>query len=332
MTSSFNDNNLEEILLNKENDKKALNFNKILTPIIIGQIIAVLSVINGVSCNYIQNVYLLKIPITLNFLFYFILFLYNFYKNPTISDFSWVYFGISVLESQGNILNVYAFNKLRFSFPFIINIVSYTWTLFLTFFFISSYKYKKTHFFSSILSLIGVFLCISSIINDQFSFSLEGLFVCLISSLLFSSSSILQEKFIRIETSPIFLKWLGLSSSLLTLLEGVAMKDSIFHVKLSGFDMKLLCLIVVFVISFIVFIEISNKYIIKFSASDFNISLLFTIFWSYLWDIFQTDHYIIKDVLFYLGLVFIFIGIVFFNSIKVSYVGQTEELCDVVDS
>lgn len=325
MTSSFNDNNLEEILLNKENDKKTLNFNKILTPIIIGQIIAVLSVVNGISCNYIQNVYLLKIPITLNFLFYFILFLYNYYKSPTINDFSWVYLGISVLESHGNILNVYAFNKLRFSFPFIINIVSYTWTLFLTFFFISSYRYTTTHIFSSILSLFGIFLCVTSIINDQFSFSMEGLFVCLISSLLFSSSSILQEKFIKIGTSHIFLKWLGLSSSLITLLEGIILKDSIFQVNLSGFDMKLLCLIIVFVISFIVFIEISNKYIIKFSASDFNISLLFTIFWSYLWDIFQTDHNIIKDVFFYVGLVFIFIGIIFFNSKKISYVQQSND-------
>ena len=284
--------NLEENFITKSSTTSTKKKTKsIIIPILIGQGIAILGVVNGLASTIIENNYKLQFPITLTLLYYLTLFLVYLSLEPNLKKPSKYYFLIALFDSQGNMLNIYAFTKLRFSFPFIINFAGYTWTLIITFIFIKAYKYSFQHLYGSLLSIVGIALSIVAILfsdqnNDEIYFNLLGFFMCIVASFCYSLSSILQEMFLPNESVREYFKWLGLSGFILLLIEGFIFGEIIdlFQTTIDV-DVYLIIVFIVFLGSIIIFTSIVPYFIMKYSASVFGISLLFQIFWSYLIDI-----------------------------------------------
>lgn len=291
---------------------------------LIGQAISLLGVINGLTCNFIQNDYKADIPITLALIFYISLFFIFLMKKPKTNKPKLIFIIIAFSESQGNVLNIFSFTKLRFNFPFIINISGYTFTLILTYFLIKTYKHTIKHLCVSIFSLIGISISILSIIfssseeEDVINFNVIGLILSLVSSLFYSISAVLQEKYLNEEENiDEYFKSIGLFSSIILIIEGFALSE--FNLLIDIYfiiDYKIFSLFYAFLISLLLFAIISSNYIRIYSASAFNISLLFQIFWSYIFDLLLGKSPITKFY-FFIGIAIIFISIIIFNILKV---------------
>ncbi len=130
-------------------------------------------------------------PFLLTSSYYFILgliwiLIFRKIKKPKLS-----YILITIFDSQGNFLNIYAFSIIHFNYPFIINVSSVFWTCLFTWIFIKKYKYRRIHIIGVSISLIGVVVTLYGTIRllgdkDNIFDNMKGLILCLSASICYS--------------------------------------------------------------------------------------------------------------------------------------------------
>ena len=201
------------------------NYTKIILGLLIGQLLSILSVLNGLCSQYLETKRNLVIPLLLTTSYYFLLFITWIIITREIHKPKLIYIILTIIDSQANFINVYTFSLIQFEYPFIINFLSVIWTVLLTMLFITKYTYTHIHKIGLLITFTGIciILCsnisISHLFNSQ---SLKGLFCCLVTSVLYSVNSILQEKFLD-SNEEIFgyLPWMGLIGSAISFVQAL---------------------------------------------------------------------------------------------------------------
>ena len=332
-------NNLhsEELISNNINEKKEikkLSIYKILIPILIGQFISLLCVGNGYCNQYIQNKRDVVTPLLLNasyyiliFILYGIIFLKFKFKKPKM-----IYIILSISDTQANYINIYIFSFVKFEYPYIINVLSSMWSVLFTLIIIKRYKYLKNHVYGISICLIGIFLLFLGTFKSfkefidmfkSFNDQIKGLLLSIFVSILYGLNAVLMEKYISTdEDIQSYCSWLGIIGFSVSILQSfIPINDNEYEFKIlfnRNLDFRIFICWILASISLALMTSISPFYIQKFSANMFNISLLFTIFWSFIID----EAFIDDDFKYYwlcnffiFGFVIVILGTVIFSSV-----------------
>jgi len=295
-----------------------------------------LAVSNGLASSKLQNTYSINMPVIIVFFYYFLIFLVfmlamRCFKAPKLS-----YILIAAFDSQGNFLNIYAFQYLKFSYPFIISISSVLWTFLLTYLFVRTYKYKLSHFIGTAISSAGIavslygYMVNNQIIEDGDSDDTKGIILCCVSALLYALSSITQEITFKTPNDIYdFFPWFGFVGMVISGVEAVVFDNyQSFIDNASNFNSEVILLMVEASVSLFIFVTLVPFYIKRLSASMFNISQVSQIFWSYIIAKIFFSQENKEDYWFYIGFVLILFGIIVFNLYsfkeKQSQDGQTQ--------
>ena len=322
---------------NEEKDNK--NIKKILLSIFFGQLLALLSVGNGFFAEEIQNnkneEKKIVTPLLMNSTYYFLIFLiYFFISKCKIKKPRLIYIILSLLDTQSNFINIFLFSIIPFDYPYIMNILSTIWTVVFTLILIRTYKYLKNHIFGIILCFIGVVGMILGTFNSiedlkdkfkDFNDNITGLLLSLLASIFYGLSAVLMEKYISSENGEIksYCTWLGIFGFFISALEAFIPKGDysfeykiLFSEKIDEIDTKIIIFWILSAICLAAMTSLSPLYIQKFQATMFNISLVFTIFWSFIIkSIFIRDepfewHWF--NILYFIGFIIIISGTVIF--------------------
>ena len=301
----------------------------ILFSIFFGQLLSLLCVGNGYFSQYIQNERGIVTPLLLNASYYILIFiLYGIIilklkiQKPKI-----IYIILSISDTQANYINIFIFSFVKFEYPYIINILSSMWSVLFTLILIKRYRYLSNHIYGIIICLIGVFLLFLGTFESFGSFidmfksfneQLKGLLLSIVVSILYGINAVLMEKYILDDTEiKAYCSWLGIIGFSVSFLQSfIPISDDGFEFKIlfnSDFDFKIFICWVFSALSLAGMTSLSPFYIQKYSANMFNISLLFTIFWSFIIDVL----FIVDDFKMYGFCTFFFIGflIVIFGTI-----------------
>jgi len=308
-----------------ENYESKLNLSKIFLGIFIGQLLSIISVLNGFFNTKIQIKKKLIIPFLLTSIYYLLFFIcfiiYNkfSFKKPKL-----IYILIILIDCLANGINIYVFSLTKFEYPYIINLNSTLWSVIFTIILIKNVHYCKNHIFGliigfigNILSFLGTFQSLKDIINIFEKNNLSGLIFCIIISILYAIDQVLQEKYL--ETNEIFdyFIWCGIIgffiSFIITIINGEI--KIIFDDK--NFELETFIYLILSVLTLTLFSFISPFYIIKYSANMFSMNLISTVFWAFLVNFFliqSPTYYYYMIIFFIIGLLFIILGTLIFNS------------------
>ena len=134
-------NNSQNQEINQKEKHKAC---KILLAIFFGQLLALLSVGNGFFVEEIQNKNVIKIPLLLNYTYYFLIFfVYFFISKCRIKKPRLIYIILSLIDTQANFLNIFIFSIIQFDYPFIMNVLSTIWSVIFSLIIIKLKNLKK---------------------------------------------------------------------------------------------------------------------------------------------------------------------------------------------
>ena len=337
-----NNNNVDNNNSEQNIERKNKNIRKIILSIIFGQFLALLSVGNGFFAKKIQGQKEEKgkeivIPLLLNSTYYiFLFFVYFFISKCKIGKPRLIYIILSLSDTQANFINVFVFSfgNFKFYYPFIMNILSTIWAVVFTLILLRIYKYLKMHIFGLILCLIGVFAMLLGSFNEfnkfiemfkEFDTDVKGLLLCLVVSILYGLNAVLIEKYISTENDEIksYCIWLGIFGFCISALEALIPIDDhqneykiLFYDKKDNIDISVIIFWILSAVCLTGITTLSPLYIQKFQATMFNISLVFTVFWSYILDPFFNElhfewHWL--NILYFIGFIIIIIGTVIFS-------------------
>jgi hypothetical protein len=334
----------EGLILDESNSKKQSNLFSIIMSILFGQLISLLCVGNGYFSQYIQNERKIVTPLLLNSCYYILIFiLYGIIilklkiKKPKL-----IYLILSILDTQANYINIFIFSFAKFEYPYIINVLSSMWSVLFTLILIKKYKYLKNHIFGIAICLVGVFLLFLGTFQSfgdfikmfkDFNDNLKGLLLSILVSILYGINAVLMEKyFLNDEEIKCYCSWLGIIGFSVSIIQSfIPISDDGFEFKIlfnSEFDFPIFICWILSAISLATMTSISPFYIQKYSANMFNISLLFTIFWSFLIDaLFIVDNFNFYGfcAFFIAGFIVVIIGTVIFSSKERVDVEKIEE-------
>ena len=195
-------------------------------------------------------------------------------------------------------------------------------------------RYLKMHIFGLILCLIGVFAMLLGSFNEfnkfiemfkEFDTDVKGLLLCLVVSILYGLNAVLIEKYISTENDEIksYCIWLGIFGFCISALEALIPIDDhqneykiLFYDKKDNIDISVIIFWILSAVCLTGITALSPLYIQKFQATMFNISLVFTVFWSYILDPFFNElhfdwHWL--NILYFIGFIIIIIGTVIFS-------------------
>ena len=327
--------NNENTMTDNNNNKSCSKIKKILFAIFFGQILSLLSVGNGYFVEEIQKEKKILVPLLINASYYFIIFfLYFFISKCKIKKPKWIYIILSILDTQANFINIYIFSFIDFRYPYIINVLSTIWTVVFTLIIIRIYKYLLNHIVGIILCIIGVFLVFLGTfgkIDDfvdmfkSFNDEIKGLLLSLLVSILYGLNSVLMEKYISNENDEIksYCTWLGIFGFGISIIESFIPKGGnefefkiLFVTKINSIDKYVIIYWILAAIILAAFTGLSPFYIQKFSATMFNISLVFTILWSFIIDLIlikKEFNFGWLIALYFVGFVIVIVGTVIFN-------------------
>lgn len=285
-----------------------------LSHIIIGQFISLLSVFNGLACITIETKYHTVIPLLLTSTYYITLTLLWLYRAKfKLNQLKLIYAIIALIDSQANFINVYAFTIIQFEYPFIINFLSVIWTVLLTMIFITKYTYTKIHKIGLLVSFIGICIILCSNISISHLFnaqSIKGLFCCLITSVLYSINSILQEKYLDSNEEILgYLPWIGIIGGLISFIQSFLFGE---FTQMEQFSFNMIWMWILFILTLVTITSISPFFISKCGAAMFNFSLASTIFWSMLIDIFILNSMSTFNIYYFIGFIIVIIGLYVF--------------------
>ena len=194
------------------------------------------------------------------------------------------------------------------------------WSVLFTIILIKKYKYLKNHIYGIVICLIGVFLLFLGTFKSfsdfkkmfkDFNDNLKGLLLSILVSILYGLNAVLMEKYIlNDEEIKSYCSWLGIIGFGISIIQSfIPISDGGFEFKIlfnSNFDFPVIICWILSAMSLAIMTSISPFYIQKYSANMFNISLLFTIFWSFVIDAL----YIVEKFEFYTFCAFFIVGFV----------------------
>jgi hypothetical protein len=327
MNSTKSDINL--LLSSSKSKEKYFSKKTIITNILFGQFLALISVSNGYISQNLEKKHLIIIPLLLTSTYYLFLFIIFFiYNNFKFKEIKHFYIIITLIDSQANFLNVYVFNFIKFDVPFLINFTSTIWSVIFTVLFIKKYKYLFNHkmgiilsFLGTILAFIGTFNKITEIRNlFEKNENFFGIFICFVISILYGINGILQEIFL-VDSNEIynFFVYEGLIGFFVTFSENFLLGNELGKIISKKYEINLIVLIlwISFVFSLCLFTFLTPFFIQKCSANMFNINLITTIFWSFLINkifILNEIKFYFLNVFFIFGFFLIIFGMFLFNS------------------
>ena len=296
------------------------NYTKIILGLLIGQLLSILSVLNGLCSQYLETKRNLVIPLLLTTSYYFLLFITWIIITREIHKPKLIYIILTIIDSQANFINVYTFSLIQFEYPFIINFSSSIWTFLLTIIFIKKYKYKPLHYISIFISFIGILLAMFGTLHSLWDISsiftnTKGLLLCLLTSVLYASSVVLQEIYLdENESIYNYFPWFGIIGTIITFCESFVFGELNKAIDYKVYyDIYNVMAFVSFGVILVTFTSISPFFIKKFSALMFNIGLASTVFWSYIGNvIMNTETVGEKNVFYFIGFAIIVFGLVMF--------------------
>ena len=317
----FQSNDLTDIITTPKNNKQTLT---ITMGIILSQLISLISVSNGMFSKELEVNKHCVTPLIYTSTYYFLLFILWLCINRSLSKPKPIYILLTLIDSQANFINVYVFTIIRFEYPYIINFSSAVWSFLLTLLLIKKYKYTSTHFIGIAISLIGIVIAIlgtfEHINNVHLLFrNMKGLLLCIGNSLLYALNSVLQEKYLN-ESNNInnYFIWSGLIGSVITFSESFVFKELWTLMSNADMDVYFMLYWIAFAVSLCIIASVSPFFIMKYSATMFNIGMACTVFWAFILNVFiQIDVNTEFNILYFVGFGFIIGGIIVFNYKKV---------------
>lgn len=311
---------------------KKTNYYDIIFSILFGQLLSLLCVGNGYFNQYIQNKREIVTPLLLNASYYILLFiLYGIIiLRFKITKPKLIYIIISIFDTQANYINIFIFSFAKFEYPYIINVLSSIWSVLFTLILIKTKKYLINHILGIIICLIGVFLLFLGTFDSFDSFidmfksfnnQMKGLLLSVLVSILYGLNAVLLEKYI-INDREIqkYCSWLGIIGFCLSIIQSfIPISSDGFEFKIlfnSNFDSRILICWIFSSISLAGMTALTPFYIKLYSANLFNISLLFTIFWSFVIDsLFIENSFHFKGffVFYFVGFFIVIVGTIIFS-------------------
>ena len=183
-------------------------------------------------------------------------------------------------------------------------------------------------FIGVIAMILGSFNSIKDLKDDfkHFDYNIMGLILSLPASIRIGLNAVLTEKYISLENGEIksYRTWLGIFGFFITIIEGFIPKGDydieykiLFHDNKDKIDSEIMIFWILSAICLAAMTSLSPLYIQKFQANNFNISLVSTIFWSYIIKIFiigkiSEFEWYWFNILYFIGFIFIISGTVFF--------------------
>ena len=143
----------------------------------------------------------------------------------------------------------------------------------------------------------------------------KGLLLCLLTSVLYASSVVLQEIYLdENESIYNYFPWFGIIGTIITFCESFVFGELNKAIDYKRYyDIYNVMAFVSFGVILVTFTSISPFFIKKFSALMFNIGLASTVFWSYIGNvIMNTETVGEKNVFYFIGFAIIVLGLVMF--------------------
>lgn len=329
--SNSNSNSADYLIDNDNKDKlkqkfKSLmaSFKVILFTIAIGQLLALLSVSNGIFSQQLEIKYTFVTPLLLTSSYYALLGSVWLLINRTIKKPKLIYLIITIVDSQANFINVYAFSVIHFEYPFIINFCSVIWTSIFAWIFIKKYKYFINHILGILIAFGGIILTVMGMFNSfddfkkLFNGNLIGILCCVSTSILYAINGILQELFLTTEDEiNNFFPWIGIIGCVITFVESFAFNEIVLIGDKYIFCWEVGVYWIAFAVSLTIIATISPYIIKKCSAFMFNLSLAATIFWSYIANLFIGNENTGRSIYYFIGFGIIIVGLVIYYSKEV---------------
>ena len=303
---------------NNENPKIIL---KIFLGIILGQLLSIISVLNGFFNIKLEKKKELIIPFLIISIYYLLFFLcFMIYNKFSFKKPKFNYLLIIFLDCLANGTNIYVFSITKFEYPYIINLNSSLWSVIFTKILIKEIHYRNNHIFGLIIGFIGnilTFLGTFQSFKDIVKIfdGLIGLIFCIIISILYSIDQVLQEKYLKSDEIFDYFIWCGIIGFFISIIISFINGENKIIFEFNKWDIKTLIYLILSVITLTFFSFISPFYIIKFSANMFSMNLISTVFWAFIINylLIQSFEYNYMIILFLIGLLFIMLGNIIFN-------------------
>ena len=328
------DNNMSESLktsISSENSNNLSDFSnprKIFYIILLGEIIAILSVSSGEISNKIRKKHYGTV---LCFIYYLSFGLFWITFNHGFAKPKYYYFLIILFDTQTNFFKILALTDGDLSYPYIINSSSILFIALLTYFFIKKYKYTWKHFLATFLCISGTILAFYGALKGEgkkIHDILEDFFFSLISAICFTLTIIFMEIYFNkgIEIYNFF-PYLGVCGILIVSIESIIY----FKIKnlaiLQNFtvDLKHILFTFLFMVISVAIGTMVPFYIKRYSASIYNFFMVSQIFWSYIFKLIF-DKAIKVSFHFYIGFSIILGSTILFSIFKLKRITKKNDI------
>ena len=263
---------------------------KIFYIIILGEIIAILSVSSGEISNKIYNNNKRDYGTVLCFIYYLTFGLFWFIFNHGMTKPKYYYFLILFFDTQTNFFKILSLTEGDLSYPYVINSSSILFIALLTYFFIKKYKYTWKHFLATFLCISGTILAFYGVlkgkdIQEEIEKNLNCFIFSLISAICFTLTIIFMEiHFKNGKDIYLFFPYLGVFGTLIVFIESIIYFEINNLVLLQNFsiDLKHIFFVLLFVLISLAIGTMVPFYIKRYSASIYNFFMVSQIFWSYI--------------------------------------------------
>ena len=310
-----------------DNSNDISNFSnpqKIFYIIILGEIIAILSVSSGEISNKVSENAHRHYGTVLSFIYYLTFGLFWIIFNHGMVKPKLSFFLIILFDTQTNFFKFLALSKGDLYYPYIINSSSILFIALLTFIFIKKYKYTWKHllanflcFFGTLVSFYGVLKGKESIL-DELRNNYYGFIFSLISAVCFTFTIIFMEIYFNTGRDIYnFFPYLGVFGTIIVSIESIIYFKINNLVIINNFQIDLIHLLyaLIFMIISIILGTMVPFYIKRYSASMYNFFMVSQIFWSFIFTlIFQNKNDV--SIYFYIGFIIILGSTILFSIFK----------------
>jgi drug/metabolite transporter (DMT)-like permease len=308
----------------KSNDKSdCSNPINVLYIIILGEIIAILSVGSGEITNKISENTHPHYATVLSFIYYISFgFFWTIFNHGLVKP-KFYYFLILFFDTQTNFFKFLALSKGSIYYPYIINSSSILFCALLTFIFIKKYKYTWKHFLACLLCFSGTILSFYGALSgndniiDEIKENIIGFICSLISAICFTSTIVVMEiYFTKGKDIYNFFPYLGLFGSFIVAIESfIYYKINEIVIKNFETDLVHILYVLLFVVISLVLATMIPFYIKRYSASMLNFFMISQIFWSFIFSlIFENNSNM--SIYFYIGFIVILFSTILFSVFK----------------
>ena len=310
-----------------DNSNDISNFSnpqKIFYIIILGEIIAILSVSSGEISNKVSENAHRHYGTVLSFIYYLTFGLFWIIFNHGMVKPKLSFFLIILFDTQTNFFKFLALSKGDLYYPYIINSSSILFIPLLTYIFIKKYKYTWKHllanflcFFGTLVSFYGVLKGKENIL-DELKNNFYGFIFSLISAVCFTFTIIFMEIYFNTGKDIYnFFPYLGVFGTIIVSIESIIYFKINNLVIINNFQIDLIHLLyaLIFMIISIILGTMVPFYIKRYSASMYNFFMVSQIFWSFIFTlIFQNKNDV--SIYFYIGFIIILGSTILFSIFK----------------